>query len=173
MSVIPFSPSSAPVRGAPFIDMRDSQRGRVYQWERDCLHLNFKKKASVAQLTELLRGLCEVTGIPLRARFSNIEKDNGSLAYYQPDSDGFFLISFDPHYGRTPEMAVHEFAHIVVHQESILFHEANGTMVERSCHGPQWLTVYMYLLIHCLGYDRNYLISTANLSGLKFFEHAL
>jgi hypothetical protein len=129
---------------------RDSQRSRVYAWERlfyptrDC-----RRMLSRNEMAELVTQACGLFGTPLprlprtRAR---------RVAFYRPGKHELHI----PAWAQYPEIVLHEVAHATLY---------NRRDVE--AHGPEFVARFMVLLVRLAGYDRDNLFELARSARVR------
>lgn len=150
---------------------RDSQRNRVYRWEDklfqfyegdtpngEARFLRFEECQLESMVAKLNLAFCRHR--PATVQISKTET-NVSRSF----TDGRIVLS---KHHLIVEILLHEFAHHLCDTYYTYY-----SLKEVEPHGPEWLTIHMILLILCLGYDKDYLIISANNAGLRFFPRML
>jgi hypothetical protein len=138
---------------------RDSQRSKVYAWERAVLPGTFTAGGKKISLTK-----CE-------ALVKRIWRDQGRVDPPPAISDGRgckraytledTLIKL-PRWARKPEVVIHEIAHALLHRRRVAH--------DLAAHGPEFVVQYIDLLEQYAGMDRDVLLAMAGEMRVKVDE---
>lgn len=124
--------------------MRDSQRGKVYKWEREWLLLG-ALRVSETEGSEIVRNICidHNCCVPkIRRGIINARGGIGHLSL--------------PAWAFTKPVILHELAH---HLNKARDH-----------HGPKFMGIFLYLLNKYLGWDYDTMFESCQLSKIKVYS---
>ncbi|QIG70839.1 hypothetical protein EVB91_288 [Rhizobium phage RHph_I1_18] len=141
--------------------MKDKQRKRCYDWEDEIFCVTSKPTVAFMrreQLKSVVESLSQTFLRPLGVSPIIIDPHPESTRSFGFEGK---LSIIDNHL--CLEFVCHELAHLVI--EKILDKK------DREGHGPEWLTCHMIMLIVVCGYDKDFIISTANQHRLRFYEN--
>ena len=132
---------------------RDTQRSKVYGWERQ-----FHSITSQEMKLDECAALANKVSKHFKMREVRIRDGRGTrCAYSYGGSIGL------PKWARQPVVVLHEMAHEV--------HRKVGR-VRQAVHGREFVGIHMYLLVKFAGFDISELTKSANESGVDFVSMA-
>lgn len=129
--------------------MTDTQQQRVYAWEHQWVEWNVAT-INLKQARELIYWACDLYNVEP----PTVKTHRGKAMSY---SDGLVIDFMLSHVNRA--VALHEVAH---HICNAIFSEGIQN------HGPEWLAVYLWLLIQARIAPRTALCASAKAAGLKW-----
>lgn len=131
--------------------VRDSQRKKVYAWEAVNLDLNNQPTLTANQMTDFVKMVANDNDLVLR-KLSY--RSGGRASFARGSGELQFLPS---HMNKV--IACHEIAHLVTYKVHGDYKVAG--------HGPEWVRIYVEMLVKYCGIDRKMLMNTLKMSRIK------
>lgn len=139
----------------PRKNRKDPQRKRVYEWQWEWRDWN-KANISLERAIKVVEHSCKIWKVPPPNAVERMSRKKGYSSY----NDGHRTIRLLPVHMNTA-MALHEVAH---HIKEVRFGTAGGD------HGPEWLGIFVDLLVDWNVAPREAIEASLTARGLKWSE---